>query len=60
MLSESLCFRAEHLGMTQDIPFLQRADYMQNGVMKYEVFCPLTEGAKKKVGKGWVQKGYYR
>ena len=48
MLSESLCFRAEHLGMTQDIAFLERADYMQNGVMKYEVFCPLTEGAKKK------------
>jgi hypothetical protein len=34
--------------MTQDIAFLERADYMQNGVMKYEVFCPLTEGAKKK------------
>ena len=34
--------------MKQDIPFLERADYMQNGVKKYDVFCPLTEGIQKK------------
>ncbi len=39
-------------GMTQDIPFLERNDYMHNGPMKYEVLCPLTETAqKKKIGK---------
>ena len=43
--------------MTQDIAFLERADYMQNGVMKYEVFCPLIEGAiKKKSGKAGPKK----
>ena len=43
--------------MTRDIPFLERDDYMQNGQMKYEVFCPLTETvSRKKLGKGSVKK----
>ena len=38
--------------MTKDIPFLERDDYMLNGVMKYEIFCPLTDAIKRrKLGK---------
>ena len=38
--------------MTKDIPFLERDDYMLNGVMKYELFCPLTDAInRRKLGK---------
>jgi hypothetical protein len=44
--------------MTQDIAFLERADYMQNGRMKYDVFCPVTDtvSKKKKLGNGGTKK----
>ena len=56
MLSDSLCFRAEHLGMSKDIPFLQRDDYMQHGQMKFHVFCPLTDTVCKKKKLGGTKK----
>ncbi len=41
----------------RDIPFLQLDDYMLNGQMKYEVFCPLTDTTnRKKLGKARAKK----
>ena len=37
---QSFCF-AGHLGMTEDKPFMQRADWMDGDRCKYKVYCPV-------------------
>ena len=44
----SECRSAVHLGMTQDIPFLERPDWMANGSPKYKVYCPVTAAERRR------------
>ena len=38
-----MCWCAVHLGMDQDIPFMERSAWLdQDGNPKYKIFCPVS------------------
>ena len=44
-----VCRSAVHLGMTEDIPFLERPDWMgSDGKPKFKVYCPVTAAERSK------------